>query len=193
MAMTREEVYRRIRELDGSDTSGLQGLGRQIATESRDAPRALVGQWTGRDEQQAAKAGFVVLELEELAMASLLDRFDGSSLTRRVQYMSAVVDTQLQLRQRIVKQLDRILDDRTVLAAGSSAPATPPDRSKRTCDEVYLLGRRVVLVDESLESGFSSEGDFMQLTHDERNSEIRRWRRSRPWRTALSYAEGTQQ
>ena len=181
--MSDQDVVSRLRESDTPDA--LHGLAGQLADETLDAPRAMVHLWATGDRAASGKAGSVVLDLEEFAVRPMLGEFDSSPLSWRLRFMDAAVETELRLRTLVLKKLDGLLGDATVVPGSElSASLAPGAKPVRACDEAYVWIRRVAKVEDP-KDGFGSEGEFLKLDHAARMKEIQRWKRSPAWTELL--------
>jgi hypothetical protein len=164
----------------------LHGLAGQLADEALDAPKAIVHLWATGDRAASEKAGSVVLDLEEFAVRPMLGESDSSSLSWRLRFMHATVETELQLRTLVFKKLAGQFADVTVVPGSELTESLAPGaKPVRVCDEAYVWVRRLVSVTDP-KDGFGSERDFLKLGHVERSKEIQRWKRSPVWAELLS-------
>ena len=181
--MSDQDVVSRLRASDTPDA--LRGLAEQLADEALDAPKAIVQAWATGARAESTKAGSVVLDLEEFAVRPMLSALDSSSVDWRMRFVDAAVETELQQRTAVLKKLDGLLGDATVLPASElSASLEPGAKPVRVCDEAYAWIRRLVRVQDS-KDGFGSERAFLKLEHAERTKEIQRWKRSTAWAELL--------
>jgi hypothetical protein len=181
--MSDQDVVSRLRDCDTPDA--LHGLAGQLADETLDAPKAVVHLWATGERAASRKAGSVVLDLEEFAVRPMLSEFDSSSLTWRLRFMDAAVETELRLRTLVLKKLDGLLGDATVVPGSELTRSLEPGaKPVRVCDESYVWVRRVVKVEDP-KDGFGSEGEFLKLDHAARTKEIQRWKRSPAWAELL--------
>ena len=186
--MNGQDVLTRLQAADTPDALG--ALGDQLAGEVLEAPAAIVDVWTTGPPAESDKAGFVVLELDELAMRPMLRAAQRSQPDRRFALMRAVVDSQLRLRNRVLGGLDGLLRDRSALpAAAGSLPTEATTPLIRVCDDAYLSARRLVRIEDPERFGLHTEGEFLAMKHDDRSAEIRKWRQTWIWRALLG-AEG---
>ncbi len=169
--MTGQEAIQRFQRLDASQREELAKLGARIADEAREGPRAVVQAWAEADDRAAPKPAEVALQLEDLVLAPMFDVAPTLGTRRQVQFITAAVETKLALRVQILDRLAPMLDDRT-------RPPGGDDRARRTCDEAYVLIRRLVRVDLEAEKGLHDEAAFVGLGAEERDKEIRAWKRS---------------
>lgn len=181
--MSEQDVVSRLRDRDAPDA--LHDLAAQLAGEISDAPEAIVQVWTTGPQAEASKAGSMVLDLEELTLRPMLEACESSALDWRLRFMDAAVETELHLRAAVLKKLDGLLGDATVLPGSELSKSLEPGaRPVRVCDEAYVWVRRLVKVEDP-KDGFGSEPAFLKLDHAERTKEIQRWKRAPVWAELL--------
>jgi len=180
-----KEVYKRIetavRELDLDNPEAIDSLAQMIREKSWKEPRKVVEILHSAKGKDAEKAAAVLLELGDLALFPLLERIDLTEPDSAVWEMKLAVDIYLANRSRIVKILDEMLEDTTVVEPGISlANVEEPPPPKRVCDEAYLMMRTLFALEDE-ETKLANTDVFLDMTDEERDAEIKRSRETGKW------------
>jgi len=172
--MPAENIPQRLAGLSVQDEVGLRRLAAELGDAAEDAPAAIVREWARGTGESAGRAALVGQELEELALAALLEEAGRGPWPQRIELLRAAVDAVVRLRNLILLQLDALLWD-TTAAAG-----TPPGdgRPLRVCDRACRLIARVQDILGRREPPLHSEQELMALPRDEQEREIEKWRKS---------------
>jgi len=96
--------------------------------------------------------------------------------------MKTVMDLQLNNRVKLAKVLENMLEDKRSL----EMPEPPPDTEeeflpRRVCDEAYLLMRQLLSFEEGEEEQFFNTNAFLNLSDEEKDTEIKRVQTSKKW------------
>ncbi len=173
--MTPTEVRERLDQLKPADERGLVQLAQDVAAQVDEAPRAIVEQWARGNPENGAKACLVGLELEELAVAALLDESQKGAWPRRLDLLHGAVEATVHLRDLIMLIFDAHLQDKTALAPVDTEQPTPD----RVCDRAYAVLARLREIVGVAEAPLHGEADFKAMIRDDRDRELEAWSKSR--------------
>jgi len=162
--MTGTGAIHYLQKIQASDIVALRRLAERIASESREAPDAILGTWLGAQEPSAGNAMFLMLGLKELAIRPMLQHMSKSTVAQRNVLAENVVLALRDLRRRVLVQLDRLL------STGSQSSGA--DSTLRTCDEAYLLIRKLLKIDDTSEY----LTDYMNMDIRRRDAELENWK-----------------
>ena len=151
----------------------LDAVAKKVEREARAAARYAVANLAASDRKVAGSAIAVVIRLKDLAIVPLLDAPEASEADDRVWRIENMVDAQLELRQRIVGRLPKMLDDPTAVPIGSGGVAETAPPPRRVCDDAYVLLRRLLNTAESAEQQHASTNAFLALPDDRKDEQIR--------------------
>ena len=152
-----------------------------ICEKSWKEPRKVVEILHSAESKDAEKAAAVLLELGDLALIPLLERIDLTEPDSAVWEMKLAVDIHLANRSRIVKIIDEMLEDTTVVEPGVSlVHVEEPPVPKRVCDEAYLIMRTLFALEDE-ETKLANTDVFLDMTDEERDAEINRSRKTGKW------------
>jgi hypothetical protein len=176
------DLIRELRALDVDDPHALDRLVERIRAESLKAPKEAVSLWLTGDESDSERASDMISELEELVLTPLLHVCGESEPIQQIHIMAMAVDIQLALREKMVVRLDRLLDDRTPLPEPELPESIEEEPFQvRVCDEAYLLMRKLLKFSENEVNYELNSDEFMDLSEEEKDAEIRKARTSETW------------
>ena len=102
--------------------------------------------------------------------------------------MKLAVDIHLANRSRIVKIIDEMLEDTTVVEPGVSlVHVEEPPVPKRVCDEAYLIMRTLFALEDE-ETKLANTDVFLDMSDEERDAEIKRSRKTGKWTSLVEEA-----
>ncbi|MFQ6008775.1 MAG: hypothetical protein ACE5K8_07485 [Candidatus Zixiibacteriota bacterium] len=187
-----KNVYKRIesavQELDLDNSEAIDSLALEIRERSLKDPRKVVDILHSGENKDAEKAAAILLELGDLALAPLLEKVDLSDPESTVWEMKLAVDIHLANRARVVKLLEEMLEDTTMVEPGVSlVHVEEAPVPKRVCDEAYLM-MRVLFALEDEETRLMNTDAFLDLSDEERDAEIKRARESGKWSSLVDQA-----
>ncbi|RKX26051.1 MAG: hypothetical protein DRP45_04490 [Candidatus Zixiibacteriota bacterium] len=133
------------------------------------------------NRKEAENARAVVVEIGDLAIAPMLDHLSFNKPEELVWDMQAIVSFHLENRGRIVKWLDDMLLDKTMLPPpmiSLDVEEMPPEI--RLCDQAYLLMRQLFALEDE-ETELINKDLYLDLTDDQRDQEIARARETEKW------------
>lgn len=185
--MTGTEAIARLRFLDRSNLRELEKLANQIGLESRQASSAVVAAWLSEKPKMVSHAAFMIPGLHELAWSALLEHLDQANPLQRKRLAQTAVEIFLALRHRIVKALDELLTDSSILhKSGAEQTVEKTVPSLRVCDQAYLLIQRLVRMQGiKAEMEVLSDKGFTLTSIPQRDEAIKTWRRSKLRRNLL--------
>ena len=198
--MNRTQLTRELGELSGTQGTEMQALVTRLTAEARESAKAAIALWqAGTPETFEAvranpglsdKAAALLVELNDLATIPLLDAPDPSGVVERVWVLRGAVGAQLEVRERILARLDRMLDDRTPFPPRQNAgPIEEPEPERRACDEAYVLMREFISFGESELTQLMNIEAFLHLPEEERDEEIRKAKGTRTWTQLVENVE----
>jgi len=121
-------------------------------------------------------------------LAPLLEKVDLSDPDSAVWEMKLAVDIHLANRSRIVKIIDEMLEDTTVVEPGVSlVHVEEPPVPKRVCDEAYLIMRTLFALEDE-ETKLANTDVFLDMSDEERDAEIKRSRKTGKWTSLVEEA-----
>ena len=164
--MNDAQLINKLCSVAETDAEALAELVQQIQEECRGASTTLIEEWLKDNGNTSTKAAFVAGQIHELALHEMLKRVEAVSTDLRVDLMTTVLDTLVQLRNLLTEQLVPLLDDRTPVDSPSFA---------RACDAAYILICKV----EGRAKDKPAERLFWDSSNDDRNREIANWQDER--------------
>lgn len=167
-------ALKRALEDPASDTGeGMERLAGKVREESLLTSRNAVALWQEGDKQVAPLARELLSLLSESALEALLGVPDSSDPGQVVWLISTMAALELEARRKVVDRIIPLLARKTpVPKAPVIGPLEEPVPDTRVCDEAYLLLRRLINGEESLEAYHENARTFTGLTEDERDEEI---------------------
>jgi len=158
----------------------------ELATKLREQAQlpgsTLVELWQGPDEELSERALGAMIDLGASSIVPLLATEGGLEPADRVQALQLSVEAELALRQRVLKALDAMLDDRRPLPGRPQlAPTERAAPEKRVCDEAYLLIRKLVHFGEDELDAIVDGDAFLSLPDEQRDAAIAEARRTQTW------------
>lgn len=174
-----------IKDLDPDDDEQLASLVKIIREKSLKEPRELVQILHSKDEEAAEKAAAVLLEIQDLALISLLAEPNPDEIEDFIWDVQAILAAHLYNRSRIVKILEALLLDKTPL----ELPVFPMDVEetpvqRRACDEAYLMMRRLFALEDE-ETELINTELYLDMTDEERDAEINKVKKTKKWLSLL--------
>jgi len=174
-----------IRELNPDDPKQVDSLKQMIQERGWKQTRKIVELLHSDDEKLSQNAMGILMELGDLSLTPLLEASEEASPEARVRDLKQVVELQLNNRNRLVKNLEAMLIDKTVLPPKIlpiGVEEVPPIR--RVCDEAYLMMRLLFAIEDE-DAEFDNKDAFLEMSDEERDAEIERVRDSQKWITLV--------
>jgi hypothetical protein len=185
--MPNKDITKLIREHNPEDEEGLENLATVITQESMKAPREVVTLLHTDNKVDFRKAAVVLLGLGDLALTPLMESLNPKSPEGYVWDMESIINIQIENRMKIAKVLDKMLLDKRSI----KLPELPHEEEafipRRVCDEAYLMLRRLLSFEDDEDEMFLNADTFLNMTENERDVEITRFKKSKRW-TPLSRA-----
>lgn len=164
--MNEAELVEKLCSVSESDAAALNALTEEILRGCRESSRTIIEEWLKDNGTSSAKAAFVAGQIHELALNEMLDQVEAVSPDLRVDLMTTVLETVLQLRTLLFEQLEPLLDD--------LRPLDSPYLT-RACDAAYILICKV----EGRAKDKAAERSFGESSEDDRDREIAEWKEAR--------------
>lgn len=181
--MKEPQVRQELHAMNPDDFEATTRLVESIKAEAREAPRVVIRLWLG-GQPDSEKAALVFAKLDELVLDPVLEAFDQCTPVQQLWLMSIAVDSQVELRERLVAKLIPLLDDKSFLPdTGSEEAAEDETPPQRVCDEAYLLIRRLLKFNEDEVNYALNESEFLELPDQEKDEEIAKAMASKTWTT----------
>jgi len=182
LSIYNNEVLPILRELDPEDDEGLEQLAAITTKRAWKDPRAIVSCLHSDDEDEASKARAVLLDVGDIVLTPLLDALRPTVPEDYVWDVETIVNIQMENRLKIAKTLENMLEDKRPREMPELPPSTEETYvPRRVCDEAYLLMRRLLAFEEMEEEQFFNADEFLNMTDEEKDAEIRRAKTSKRW------------
>jgi hypothetical protein len=167
------------------DDTKVEALAASLRATATRTPKAAVDLLLGTDEVGAARARLLILYLEELAVAPLLEAKPPLP-EQRAALITQAAAGELALRKKLIARLDVLLDDKTPVPVhgGLTAEQRPPPR--RVCDEAYVLMRQVVHFGEPDVEAAVQADMFLNAPNDFKDQIIKKARATGVWNRAIT-------
>jgi hypothetical protein len=169
--MNHAEIQVRLAQLAANDTAGASQLAAAIAADSRTGGEVIVGEWAKAPGGHAPNAAFVAADLQETAADAMLRHADEVSPALRARFFDLLTDAGVHLLRTVFAELRPLLEDHSRVAKSSALTNTPADW--RTCDEAYVLMRRVVPAHHKPDPLLAAEADFGAMKAVDRDAAIK--------------------
>ena len=180
--MQDEDLIDELRRLDLRDAEAVARLTERVRLDALNGPRTLVGLLRDAPPALAQKAALVLLEIEELAFAPVLEACREEPADDYVWDMQTLIDIQLESRNKLVEQLNAmLLDTRNVPLQSPPIAEEEQAPSRRVCDEAYLMLRRLLAFEDEEAALLNEDAFLADLTEEERDKEIERIKSSGAW------------
>ena len=184
-----DHIEKAIKKLDIQNDKELTRIAQSIMEESWRDPRRVVNILHYANKIESKKAALILLSIDELAMTPLLDTIEKKSTEKYVWDMDTVVSIQLRKRSQILKILDdMLLDMRYVDEPEEPIEIEDTAPSRRVCDEAYIIARRLFAYEENEEDLSANIELFLDMSDEDRDIEIDRFKKTRKWTSLLEKA-----
>ncbi len=179
--MTQSELVEALRHISPNQQAELGTLSKNVVRDSRALPRAAAAHLSDPDANVASNSMSLLIDIEDVATVPLLEAPEPPEAYDRVARMTIVVDSQLEVRNRIVDRLKKMLGDKRPLnyKRMPRVEETPPE--SRVCDEAYVLLRRLLNTSEDQEKQAINTRLFLRLAEARRDIEIRKAENLETW------------
>jgi len=163
-----------------------QALAAREVAEARKIPRLATAIWANGDPDLSAAAFSFLLQAEDLALVPVLEQPVRDEPQSVSQAMRLLTGAELNLRRRIVAQIDRWLDDkRPVPQKPMVIPVEERVRPRRVCDEAYVTMRKLVHFGEGDYVQLVDENQLYDLPEAKRDAAIARARATNSWQRII--------
>jgi hypothetical protein len=169
----------------GGDNPQIEALAKSLREDAKATPEAAVELLLGSDDVVASHARLLLVDLEALAIAPLVEASPTLPQQRAALIQQAVV-AELALRRKVIARIDALLDDRTPIPIRVSRLAEQRPPPRRVCDEAYLLMRQMVHFGEPpLEAAVEADV-FLNAPDGLKDPMIKKARASGVWNAAIT-------
>jgi hypothetical protein len=182
-AAAQTELADQIRALPSAAQA--EALGAKLLRQCRAPAAAVAAEWQGSDPAVRHNARIVLNEMEEAALAPLLDAKNDLPPDEQVWRLAMVVETLADLRRSAAAMLDRQLRNTQPAPLPSVIGAEESDHDRRVCDEAYVQMSRLLAAEPDSEAFVLRMREFTRMPVARRDAEIERARRSAAWRTLV--------
>lgn len=176
----------RIQKLNTNREAEVTGFARGLAQASRQPAQDLVQLWRAGSTEQSSKAVEVLSRMEETSIVPLIGYAGSATPAQDVWMIRTAVQNEIDLRLKLVRRIDRLLEDRRAVVR--PAPARPVESAppaRRVCDDAYVLVDRFLDPAASTETRAARADQFLGLRDPQKDAEIRKLRTSRTWKRLL--------
>lgn len=179
--MTQNELVVALRRISPSQQVELDTLAKNVVRDSRALPRVAAAHLSDPDPNLASNSMSLLIDIEDVAAVPLLEAPEPAEPYDRIARMTIVVDSQIEVRKRIVDRLNELLRDNRPLNYKKMprVEETPPE--SRVCDEAYVLLRRLLDTSEDQERQLTNTRLFLRLPESRRDIEIRKAENLKTW------------
>jgi hypothetical protein len=161
-------------------------LARQLVDQMRATGRSAVALLSDPDKMVKSGAYSLLSNMDELAIVPLLEAPPAADPYERYANMNLVLDTYGELRIKIAKGLDEMLNDKRKLSWAKPANAEEAPQPSRVCDEAYLMMDHLLRpwVEDEV---WSVRKNFLNLSDEEKDARIRKARKSAQWKVLIAH------
>lgn len=179
--MTPKELVETLRRISPAQRYELDALAKTVDKESRALPHAAASLLNDPNPNVVTNAMSLLIDMQDMAVVPMLAAPEPIAGYDRVSIMTVVVSNQLEVRNKIVERLKRMLMDRRSMNYTRSPliEAAPPQ--SRVCDEAYVLLRRLLNTSEDPEKEMMNLRLFLQLPETSRDVEIQKSESLKTW------------
>lgn len=128
-------------------------------------------------------------DIDDLAIIPLLESLNSSEVFDKLWKIDRIVTAHLEVREKIVAQLDLMLTDKTPIKYETDRRAEEQPLPSRVCDEAYLLMRSLLNTKEGELDAPYIHHAFLALSDKEKDAEIIKAKKSRAWSNLLGHEE----
>ncbi len=181
--MNRKELMDKLGQIDPTKDSEMNLLAEQVLRDARETSRSAVNVWLDLTNfEMSNRASDLLGLIEDVAVVPLMEVPSPPGSMQRVWMLQTLVAAELELRQKIVKKLDELMDDKnTVPIPFYVGSLEEPPVPRRVCDEAYVLMRQMMNLSENREQYYLNVDNFLNLSEKEKDGEIDKTRKSRTW------------
>jgi len=176
-----ERIETTVRDMDPDNPEQLTSVCQQVRERGLKETVAITRMAHEGNQKEAENARAVVAEIGNLAMSPMLDQLSIDKPEDLVWDIQAIVAFHLENRSRIVKWLNDMLLDTTILPPPFLlVPVEEKPPEMRLCDHAYLMMRQLFALEDE-ETELINRDLYLDLTDDERDQEIARARETKKW------------
>jgi hypothetical protein len=176
--MLPRELFDALTKTDLNDRTNLNAVANALGERSRNSIEEAVRLWASGDADMTRKAAYVLGYLGDVAIGPLLDAEVPENFSPLLQAwrIKRIVKEQVQRRNEIVAELERLLEDKTEIPYPfDPAPIEEPPPDERICDLAYIM--LLILLSHSADSDeYDSDiSAYRDLEFEERDSAISKY------------------
>jgi hypothetical protein len=180
--MDEKSLAARISEIKIMENTKLDSLGEEIKTKARNDTYELIKILHSGNKDNSQKASMVLMSLGDLLISPMISSLDTDDADNYSWEMDVILSAHLENRNKICRILNSMLLDKRQLTGPELEGAVEEKPvPKRVCDEAFLMLRRLIAYNENEEELMSNERIYLDMTNDERDKEIDRFKSSNEW------------
>lgn len=170
------------------DEKKIEELAGALRAEAAATPKEAVQFLLGSDEDLAAGARRLFLELGELSIGPLLET-NPPKPEQRVEALRLAVDAQDALRRKIAERLVALLDDKAPVPVRRIPVSEKQPPPRRVCDDAYLLMRKLMNLGEPPDEAYQQADMFLNAPDGFKDETIAKARTSGVWNREITPAD----
>jgi hypothetical protein len=170
------ELAEALNRTNANDRSALNDIATALAAGCRKPIDEAVRIWISGDPTMARKAAHVIGLIGDMAIGPLLDASADYRPLQQVWKIRRIVKEQIQRRDEIVAELEKLLPDKTEIPypiESASIEEPPPD--ERICDAAYVLLRTLLNPHADPDQPDFDARFFRDLEFEDRDKEINKY------------------
>jgi hypothetical protein len=179
--MTSHELIEALRQLDTNQESAIDELAKAFEEHARAPVRIAVAMLNDRDPRMSERAAALITNVRDLAILPILESPDPAEAADKVWNMDVVLTAHLAVRGQLVQRLNSMMSDKKKIPWGKLGPGEGAPAPSRTCDEAYLMMRRLLNTNEDKVHFAHERKAFLGLSDVEKDNEIQKAKKSHVW------------
>ncbi len=169
-----------VRTTPYNDAAAVQELADSIREKSYKRPLAIVELLQSEDPDVRRTASAVLIYLGQVAIPPLLEKLPTAKPRDMVWNLQQAVEFQINSRLRLAQTIEELLEDtRPIPSEDDFSGEEEKEISRRVCDDAYLMLRKLLAYDELEEEQYFNEQAFLDMTDEQRDEEIARFKKTR--------------
>ena len=171
-----------LRMVDENDEETIERLVKALQVQSWKHVQELVDISHSEDTEDSHKASLILLRVGDLVISPLLHSLRLNNPEEALWELDTIIDIETENRLRVAQILEGMLEN-TQIFIEAEEQENPIENTphQRICDGAYLLLRRLLAFDESMDEKLKNELQYLKLSDTERDAEISRMRKSKRW------------
>lgn len=184
--MTKDQIIERLKQIDETQYAIIDFLADSLLNDIREKVTAVSSCWLDPDKNLSSNAAMLISQLNEIAIIPLMNTSVPESITKRVWLIHTITEAELELREKLIAYLDKMLEDKSsVLIPEPIGREEELPKPRRVCDEAYMQMRRLLNTSEKVEEYYLNVDAYLDLTDDEKDNEISKVKKARVWKNFL--------